>query len=152
MATSYRLQVCHGRPACVASGCSYVSHQTLVESLITGQNLTIPLLHGVRKMSELHPHKFENLIVEKVKPFVYNVQLNRPKKMNALNKDLWRYVTQVITFRKFCKSRMYYVYQAFQATQGPKNLRNLRLPKKLKGHFEQKNSVCCTVVNLIFRL
>jgi len=59
-----------------------------------GQNLIIPLLHGVRKMSELHPHKFENLIVEKVKPFVYNVQLNRPKKMNALNKDLWREISE----------------------------------------------------------
>ena len=32
---------------------------------------------------------WNNLIVEEVKPFVYNVQLNRPKKMNALSKDLW---------------------------------------------------------------
>ena len=135
MATSYRLQVCHGRPACVASGCSYVSHQTLVESLITGQNLTIPLLHGVRKMSELHPHKFENLIVEKVKPFVYNVQLNRPKKMNALNKDLWRYVTQVITFRKFCKSRMYLRIPGFSSISGSKKLKKSTSPKITQGPF-----------------
>jgi len=32
---------------------------------------------------------WKNLIVEEVKPFVYNVQLNRPKKMNALSKELW---------------------------------------------------------------
>ena len=32
---------------------------------------------------------WSNLIVEEVKPFVFNVQLNRPKKMNALSKDLW---------------------------------------------------------------
>ena len=32
---------------------------------------------------------WKNLIVEEVKPFVYNVQLNRPKKMNALTKELW---------------------------------------------------------------
>ena len=32
---------------------------------------------------------WNNLIVKEVKPFVFNVQLNRPKKMNALSKDLW---------------------------------------------------------------
>merc|ERR1712241_109877 len=44
---------------------------------------------ATRQMSEYHAQKWDNLIVEKVKPFVYNVQLNRPKKMNALNKELW---------------------------------------------------------------
>ena len=32
---------------------------------------------------------WKSLVVEEVKPFVYNVQLNRPKKMNALNNELW---------------------------------------------------------------
>ena len=32
---------------------------------------------------------WKNLVVEEIKPFVYNVQLNRPKKMNALTKELW---------------------------------------------------------------
>jgi enoyl-CoA hydratase/carnithine racemase len=33
--------------------------------------------------------KYEFLKIEEVKPFVYSVQLNRPQKMNALNKALW---------------------------------------------------------------
>ena len=55
-----------------------------------GRTLVMPIWSGIRKMSEFHPQTFDNLIVEKVKPFVYNVQLNRPKKMNALSKELWR--------------------------------------------------------------
>lgn len=51
--------------------------------------MVMPIWSGIRKMSEFHPQTFDNLIVEKVKPFVYNVQLNRPKKMNALSKELW---------------------------------------------------------------
>lgn len=39
--------------------------------------------------SQTPQRSWDNLIVEEVKPFVYNVQLNRPKKMNALSKELW---------------------------------------------------------------
>lgn len=60
-----------------------------------GQKLALPFSLNVRKMSEFHPQKFDNLVVEKVKPFVYNVQLNRPKKMNALNKELWSEIGSV---------------------------------------------------------
>ena len=47
-----------------------------------------------QKMSDINSDiktkgNWKNLIVEEVKPFVYNVQLNRPNKMNALNKELW---------------------------------------------------------------
>jgi hypothetical protein len=36
--------------------------------------------------------KFDYLKIVEEKPFVYNVQMNREKKMNALNKQLWWYV------------------------------------------------------------
>ena len=32
---------------------------------------------------------FKHLKIIEVKPFVYNVQMNREKKLNALNKQLW---------------------------------------------------------------
>jgi enoyl-CoA hydratase/carnithine racemase len=32
---------------------------------------------------------YKFLKIEETKPFVYSVQLNRPEKMNALNKVLW---------------------------------------------------------------
>merc|ERR1719510_2436291 len=32
---------------------------------------------------------FKFLKIEELKPFVYNVQMNREKKLNALNKGIW---------------------------------------------------------------
>jgi len=59
-------------------------------ALLRGRNVGIPCgIGSIRQMSEFHAQKWDNLIVEKVRPFVYNVQLNRPNKMNALNKPLW---------------------------------------------------------------
>ena len=35
---------------------------------------------------------YETLAVTLSKPYVYSVQLNRPKSLNALNDAMWRYV------------------------------------------------------------
>lgn len=35
---------------------------------------------------------YESLAVTVSKPFVYSVQLNRPKRLNALNETMWQYV------------------------------------------------------------
>jgi len=44
---------------------------------------------GTRLLSTEVLESFKALKIEEVKPFVYNVQLNREKKLNALNKQLW---------------------------------------------------------------
>lgn len=36
--------------------------------------------------------QYETLLVTETKPFVFNVQLNRPKNLNALNNKMWMYV------------------------------------------------------------
>ena len=72
-------------------------------SLLSASAL-IPRLLSTSKLflSDMAPDagtkgNWKYLIVQEVKPFVYNVQLNRPKKMNALSKELWGYVLQDIT-------------------------------------------------------
>jgi hypothetical protein len=43
-----------------------------------------------RSLSSEAMAKYKHLKLEEIKPFVYSVQLNRPEKMNALNKVLWK--------------------------------------------------------------
>lgn len=33
--------------------------------------------------------EFKTLAISSPKPFVFHVELNRPKKLNAINKDMW---------------------------------------------------------------
>lgn len=40
--------------------------------------------------SSLSKYKFETLLVSSPKDFVYLVELNRPKQMNAMNSTFWR--------------------------------------------------------------
>ena len=42
-----------------------------------------------RTLSTQAAEQFKHLKIIEAKPFVYNVQMNREKKMNALNKQLW---------------------------------------------------------------
>ena len=42
-----------------------------------------------RQLSTEAIESFKHLKIIEVKPFVYNVQMNREKKLNALNKQLW---------------------------------------------------------------
>ena len=42
-----------------------------------------------RTLSTEIAESFKHLKIIEHKPFVYNVQMNREKKMNALNKQLW---------------------------------------------------------------
>ena len=42
-----------------------------------------------RRLSTEIADSFKHLKIVEHKPFVYNVQMNREKKMNALNKQLW---------------------------------------------------------------
>merc|ERR1712135_44670 len=44
-------------------------------------------------MSTLPQHQYETLLVTSPKEFVYHVQLNRPKKYNAMNSAFWEDVT-----------------------------------------------------------
>ena len=44
---------------------------------------------GQRQLSTEAIESFKHLKIIEVKPFVYNVQMNREKKLNALNKQLW---------------------------------------------------------------
>lgn len=46
--------------------------------------------HNVAAMSSLAKYKFETLEVTSPNEFVYHVQLNRPKKLNAMNSTFWR--------------------------------------------------------------
>lgn len=43
-------------------------------------------------------YNYNNLNVTVPSPFVYNVEMNRPKKMNALNNEMWTEIGDV--FRK----------------------------------------------------
>jgi len=45
-------------------------------------------------MSTLPQHQYETLLVTSPKEFVYHVQLNRPKKYNAMNSEFWKDVTK----------------------------------------------------------
>ena len=42
-----------------------------------------------RTLSTEMAESFKHLKIVEHKPFVYNVQMNREKKMNALNKQMW---------------------------------------------------------------
>ena len=45
-----------------------------------------------RQMSITMTYICKGLNVTKAAPFVFSVELNRPKKMNAINKGLWKEV------------------------------------------------------------
>jgi len=49
-----------------------------------------------------HPYdySFSTLNVTIPSPFVYNVEVNRPKKMNALNKEMWAEMGEAFTRRR----------------------------------------------------
>ena len=64
------------------------------DSILKGS--TLP----VRSLSTEAMDKYKYLKIEEVKPFVYSVQLNRPDKMNALNKVLWLWVPFILLFIK----------------------------------------------------
>lgn len=45
-----------------------------------------------RSMSDTtEQYKFETLNVTRPKEFVVQVEMNRPKKLNAMNREFWRY-------------------------------------------------------------
>ena len=48
-------------------------------------------------MADKKPH-FEHLILNRVAPFVVNVQLNRPNQRNALNPRLWHEIGEAFKF------------------------------------------------------
>lgn len=50
--------------------------------------------HNVAAMSSLAKYKFETLEVTSPNEFVYHVQLNRPKKLNAMNSTFWREMSE----------------------------------------------------------
>lgn len=52
-----------------------------------------------RNMSEgaAAPYSYNSLNVTVPSPFVYSVEMNRPKKMNALNKEMWTEIGDVFT-------------------------------------------------------
>jgi len=52
-----------------------------------------------RSMSDsaASPYNYNSLNVTVPSPFVYNVEMNRPKKMNALNKEMWTEIGDVFT-------------------------------------------------------
>jgi len=43
--------------------------------------------HAAKDASTV-PH-FKTLAITTPKPFVFHVELNRPKKLNAINKEMW---------------------------------------------------------------
>lgn len=47
---------------------------------------------NMRKMVNTKSLHFETMSVISPKPFVYHVELNRPDKLNAMNKPMWLYV------------------------------------------------------------
>lgn len=46
-------------------------------------------MSGIRSLSSEVIDSFKTIKIVEAKPFVYNVQMNREKKLNALNKELW---------------------------------------------------------------
>lgn len=49
------------------------------------------LMSEARKMSDtVEQYKFETLNVTRPKEFVVQVEMNRPKKLNAMNRAFWR--------------------------------------------------------------
>ena len=49
-----------------------------------------PLMMMVKRgLSSEEIDRFSSVKIVELKPFVYNVQLNREKKLNALNKEMW---------------------------------------------------------------
>ena len=61
--------------------------------------------------------KYEFLKIEEVKPFVYSVQLNRPQKMNALNKALWMLEHRdSISYLSFYNVKQYLGYNNLNTT------------------------------------
>ncbi|XP_078001328.1 delta(3,5)-Delta(2,4)-dienoyl-CoA isomerase, mitochondrial-like [Glandiceps talaboti] len=45
-------------------------------------------------MSSTSKYNFETLVVSNPKEYIYRVELNRPKKLNAMNKTFWREVAE----------------------------------------------------------
>ena len=50
---------------------------------------------AMRSLSSEALSQFKSLNVTEVKPFVYSVALNRPKKRNAMDEGMWREIGEV---------------------------------------------------------
>jgi len=67
---------------------------SLARHLLAPRHATLPTQ---RLMSDTVSYHCKALNVTQAAPFVFNVELNRPNKMNALNKEMWEEVGEVFT-------------------------------------------------------
>ena len=68
---------------------------------VADMSVTTRVLRGFNSQSLLaramSSYTYNSLNVTVPSPYVYNVEMNRPKKMNALNKELWTEIGDVFT-------------------------------------------------------
>lgn len=69
----------------------------VARGLVTRLPSSFAPLAPCRAMSAAPSYSYNSLEVTVPAPFVYNVQMNRPKKMNALNKEMWTEIGDVFT-------------------------------------------------------
>ncbi|CAL4084123.1 unnamed protein product, partial [Meganyctiphanes norvegica] len=64
----------------------------MLSNKFSGMNILRPVLNACRSMSSTaaEGYSFETLAVTKPREHVYHVQLNRPDKLNTINKVMWR--------------------------------------------------------------
>lgn len=53
------------------------------------ENLVLSQVAALTAPAEEQTPQFEALSITVPKPFVYHVELNRPKKLNAMNNTMW---------------------------------------------------------------